>query len=571
VRDRLPYLWIVLLILLGQVLLLTFRLADQSLWTDEMYTARIVYSQTVQEALVKIRLTENRPPLHYLVLWGWARVIGPSEWGMRFVSVAATLLATALTFRLASSLTSPRTALWAALLTATAPTLLWHGRIMRGYALAVPLALLSTLSFWRAWRSLSFRPKLVYLLTCALLLFTDYGTVPVVAAHVLFLGSVGLSRLRRGSALPMRVRTDRPRQVRAWLLVGAGLLILGVGLALVLRWQVGGSIAQRTANTLLPTLSDLARLPRRIPLMIAGSLFAFYSFSVGEAIFPWHPLAVPGTLVALVLAWLGVRRLWRDRREAACIGIWSVAISFAFISLFLFGVVLGPSMLVIAAARCLYLGPWLFILVGAGVEARRSSTIFFFLLAVLLAARGACLLNQTGGRHFLNPVHGVPVRELAAQVARNVQPGDVVVFENPLAFDFYFRQLDVTTPLFTPARHVGHTVDTEARPGSPTFLGLEGPFISAIAPERLLSYLQNARPARLWFVVFQHEGTDRTVEHEIGHSLARTDSYGLASRVGYAPQDPLYARLRAWWRPRIPIQYKAEILLYIQHGSAEPE
>ncbi|UCC62818.1 MAG: glycosyltransferase family 39 protein [Anaerolineae bacterium] len=569
-RDKLPYLWIVLLILLGQALLLTFQLADQSLWTDEMYTARIVYSQTVQEAVAKIRLTENRPPLHYLVLWGWARVVGPSEWGMRLVSVAATLLATALTFRLASSLSSPRTALWAALLAATAPTLLWYGRIVRGYTLAVPLALLSTLSFWRAWGSLSFRPKLVYLLTCALLLFTDYATVPVVAAHLLFLGSVGLSRLR-ASALPVHARSACRRQVRSWLVVGAGLLILGAGLALIFRWQIDSAVAQRTANTLLPTLSDLARLPSRIPLMMAGSLFAFYSFSVGETIFPWHPLAVPGTLAALVLAWLGIRRMWRDRREVAFIGIWSVGIPFVFISLFLFGVVLGPNMLVIAAARCLYLGPWLFILVGAGIEARRGSRFSFFLLAVLLATRGICLLNQTGGRHLLNPVYGVPVRELAAQVARNVQPGDVVIFENPLAFDFYFRQLDTTTPLFTPARHVGHTVDTEARADSPAFLGLEGPFISAIAPERLLSYLQNARPARLWLVVFQHEGTDRTIEHEIGHSLARTESYGLISRVGYAPQDPLYARLRAWWRPRTPIQYKAEILLYIQHGSAEPE
>ena len=194
-----------------------------------------------------------------------------------------------------------------------------------------------------------------------------------------------------------------------------------------------------------------------------------------------------------------------------------------------------------------------------------------FLLAVLLTARGVCLLNQTGGRHFLNPVYGVPVRELAIQIARNVQPGDVVVFENPLAFDFYFRQLDTTTPLFTPARHVGHAVDTEAIPGSRAFLGLEGPFISAIAPERLLSYLQNARPVHLWLVVFQHERTDRTVEHEIGHSLARTESYRLISRVGYAPQDPLYAWLRAGWRPRTPIQYKAEILLYIQRGSAESE
>jgi hypothetical protein len=540
------------------------------MWTDEMYTARIVYSQTPEEALAQIQLTENRPPLHYLALWGWARLIGPSEWGMRFFSVAATLLGTALTFRLAHDLTSPRAALWATLLSATAPTLLWHGRIMRGYAIAVPLALLATLSFWRAWSSPSLRPKVVYLLSCALLLFSDYPAVAVVSAHVLYLGSAWLLHFRRRSTSAH----DCPAcnwQMRAWLPVGVGLLVLAAGLALTLKWQSGGAATDRTASNLLPVPSDLTALPRRTPLMIAASLFTFYSFSVGEAIFPWHPLAVPGTLAALALGWMGIRRMWRARRDAAFISILLVTVSLVFISVILYGMVLGLSMLVVAAARCLYLGPLLFIPMGAGVEARRNPRIPFLLLVVLLSARSTCLLNQTNGRDFLNPVYGVPVRELAAQVARNVRSGDVVIFENPLAFDLYFRQFDSTTPLFTPARHVGHTVETKATPESLAFPGQGGAFISAISPERLLAYLREIQPGRLWLVVFQHEGTERTVEHDIGHPLVRAGWYHLLSRVGYAPQDLLYARLRAWWRPRTPIQYKAEILLYVQQAGEEPE
>lgn len=568
-QDTSRYLWIILLILVGQAFLLAFRLADQSMWTDEMHTARIVRSPSLKEALAQIQLTENRPPLHYLALWGWARIIGPSEWGMRSFSIAAILLATAATFRLACDFTSPRAALWTALLSATAPTLLWHGRIIRGYAVAVPLASLSALTFWRAWRSPRFCPKLVYLLVSSMLLFTDYLVIPVVGAHVLYLGSAWLFCFRRRSSLLFPARSTRQRGIWGWLMVGVGLLIVVGGLGLTLRWQSSSTVISGGVSNLIPSLpSKLIHLPRQVPTMIAASIFVLYSFSVGEAIFPWHPLAIPGTLAALTLGWLGLRQMWRDRRDAAFIIILLITVPLAFTSLIVFGMLLGLSMLVIAAARSLYLGPLLFIPLGAGLEARHSRRFALLLLTVLLAARSITLLNQTVSRHFLNPVHEVRVRELAVQVARNVRPGDAVIFEERLPFDIYFRQLDATTPLFTPGpQHMGHALGAEVPPGSPAFLSQGEPFIPSIDPERLLDYLRESQPPRLWLVVFHHEWTERTIEHEIGQPLVQAQLYQLVSRVGYAPQDPLYARLRAWWRPRTPIQYKAEILLYIRADS----
>jgi 4-amino-4-deoxy-L-arabinose transferase-like glycosyltransferase len=557
-RDTLRYPWIVLLILIGQALLLTFRLADQSMWTDEMFTARIVHSPTLEEALAQIRLTENRPPLYYLALWVWARIIGYSEWGMRFFSVAAILLATAVAFRLAHDLISRRTALLAALLIATAPTLLWHGRMIRGYAPAVPLAQLSTLTLWRAWRSPRLPPKLVYLVASSMLLFTDYLTVPVVGVHALFLGAAWLFRPRR--------RAAQRQRMLSWLVVAIGLLLAIVGLGLTAQWQGGGAAASNRVSNLFPSFSLPDNLPRRIPTMVAAAVFVLYSFGVGEAIFPWHPLAVPGALAVVSLGYLGLREMWRHRREAALLTTLSIVVPLGFVSLIIYGTLLGLSTLVIAAARNLYLGPLCLIPLGASLSTRHDRRTL--LLAVLLAARCVSLLNQTSGRHFLNPVHEVPVRELAAQVARNVQPGDMVVFEEPLPFDVYFRQIDATTPLFTPGpHHIGHVMGDEIPTGSHAFLGKEQSFIPAIAPDRLVAYLQESRPPRLWLVVFHHEGDEHTVETEIGQSLVQNGLYQLASRIGYAAQDPIYARLRAWLRPRTPIHYKAEILLYVQGNS----
>jgi len=579
-------------ILLGQALLLTFRLADQSMWTDEMFTVRIVHSPTVAEALAQIRLTENRPPLHYLALWGWARIVGRSEWGMRVFSVLATLLATVLVFRLACCLTSPRAALWAAFLSASAPTLLWHGRMMRGYAVAVPFALLSTLAFWRAWCSPGFRPKLAYLFASASLLFIDYLTIPIVGAHVLYFISAWLLPFRRRPAHLSHVRSARRREILGWLVTGVGLLVVVGGLGLTLRWQGGSVVANDRVSNLLPAFFRPVHLFRRIPLMAAAAAFVLYSFSVGEAIYPWHPLALPATLAALMLAWSGLRQMGcsslasvsregeftfpssygagsgADRVGGEWILVLLIAVPLAFTSVVIFGMLLSLSMLVIAAARSLYLGPILFIPMGVGLSASRGRHISPLLLAILLAARTTSLLNQASGRQFLNPVHEVPVRELAAQVARNVQPGDVVVFEEPLPFDLYFRQLDAATPLFTPgSHHIGHRLGVEVPSDSPAFLGQGEPYIPAIAPDRLLAYLRESRPCRLWLVVFHHEGSERTIEQEIGQPLVEAGLYHRVSRLGYAPQDPLYARLRAWLRPRTPIQYKAEILLYIRPGG----
>ena len=79
-RQHQFYLWVLITILLGQIIFLSFRLADQSMWTDEMFTYCTVHTPTLTGALDHIRVTENRPPLHFLLLWGWARLVGPSEW-----------------------------------------------------------------------------------------------------------------------------------------------------------------------------------------------------------------------------------------------------------------------------------------------------------------------------------------------------------------------------------------------------------------------------------------------------------------------------------------------------------
>ncbi|HET7378290.1 MAG TPA: glycosyltransferase family 39 protein, partial [Anaerolineae bacterium] len=120
------YRWLMVLLLLAQTYLLTFRLANQSMWTDEMYTSAVMHLPNITDVIEQVRRIERRPPLQFVSIWAWSKAAGDSDFSLRFFSVACTLLTTGLAFTLGRQLASERAGWWAALLTATAPTLLLY-------------------------------------------------------------------------------------------------------------------------------------------------------------------------------------------------------------------------------------------------------------------------------------------------------------------------------------------------------------------------------------------------------------------------------------------------------------
>src|SRR5260221_10765974 len=66
------------------VFLRWFRLAHQSLWFDEGYTAWAI-SLSPTEIIRAVRV-DTAPPLYYLLLHGWAAVFGRSEFALRSMS-----------------------------------------------------------------------------------------------------------------------------------------------------------------------------------------------------------------------------------------------------------------------------------------------------------------------------------------------------------------------------------------------------------------------------------------------------------------------------------------------------
>lgn len=554
-QDTPRYLWIVLLVLLGQALFLTFRLADQSMWTDEMHTAYLTHLRTPAEALDQIRHIERRPPLQFMSIWFWAQVAGCSDFSLRYFSVMCTLVTTTLAFKLGKRVVSENVGLWASLLTATAPTLLLYGRMTRGYAMTMSLGLASALTFWNAWHHKRPADWVAYLLCTTFLLTSDYPALAIAAAHGLFV----LVRWKEAF-----------HHWRRLLLPAFGMCVILAVFWVILDWQASpGHFAGYSEPLGFIPDFQLSHYIRLLPTIFAGGIYVLYSFAFGETIFPWNPAVWAGGAAVAVWGWRALRQL-RGRTDPNVTFILTIFLTpLALFCCIVCGLIVGQSQIVITAARGLFIAPFFYLALALGGNAISSNSVRVCTVVALLSARVLSTLSLFADPGaVLNPVYAVPVRELAVQVARNVRPGDAVIFEERLPFDIYFRQLDATTPLFTPGpQHMGHTLGAEIPPGSPAFLSQGEPFIPAIAPDRLLTYLQESQPSRLWLVVFQHEWTERTIEHEIGQPLVQAQLYQLVSRMGYAPQDSLYARLRAWWRPRTPIRYKAEILLYLRADS----
>ncbi|MCS7041055.1 MAG: glycosyltransferase family 39 protein, partial [Caldilineales bacterium] len=126
------------LVLLASALRL-YHLDVQSLWYDEGVTAQVARMDI--RALVRWTADDIQPPLYYLLVAGWLRIVEPwagsLAYTLRWLSAAWGVLLVPLTAALARRLWGRRAALWAAGVTATAPVMVYYGQEARMYTLLV--------------------------------------------------------------------------------------------------------------------------------------------------------------------------------------------------------------------------------------------------------------------------------------------------------------------------------------------------------------------------------------------------------------------------------------------------
>lgn len=133
-----------LLLTVGAAVLRFAFLGRQSYWYDESLTVDEV-RLPFGSMLAVVGGQETSPPLYFVLAWGWARIFGSAEVGLRALSAVCGTIAVPLSFGAAGALLNRRAGVLTAALVATSPMVVWYSQEARAYGL---LLALSALSLW---------------------------------------------------------------------------------------------------------------------------------------------------------------------------------------------------------------------------------------------------------------------------------------------------------------------------------------------------------------------------------------------------------------------------------------
>jgi uncharacterized membrane protein len=176
--------WQVVLILLVATGVRFWNLNRWSLWYDEVVSMRVARASGPAEMLsILSAIDGTRAPLHPLLLMGWLRLFGHSDFAARSFSAAVGVATVAAVYAIGRSAFDERTSRWAALLTAVCPTLVYYSQEVRMYALLVFLTVLSWLLFLSLRSRAGWGLLASYAALLAALVYTHPLGLFMVAAH----------------------------------------------------------------------------------------------------------------------------------------------------------------------------------------------------------------------------------------------------------------------------------------------------------------------------------------------------------------------------------------------------
>ncbi|MGQ9839189.1 MAG: glycosyltransferase family 39 protein [Anaerolineae bacterium] len=155
----LPVMILLLPVLLLGSLLALFRLNVTDLWLDEGISYWIARKPLLEVISYSLGRAWEHPPLYYMMLHGWMRLVGDSEFALRALSWGGMMLAASGAARLARRWFGSQVAALATLVIVTNPMVVKQARDARMYAWLMALAALSlyfleralTRNRWRDW------------------------------------------------------------------------------------------------------------------------------------------------------------------------------------------------------------------------------------------------------------------------------------------------------------------------------------------------------------------------------------------------------------------------------------
>ena len=156
-------------------------------------------------------------------------------------------------------------------------------------------------------------------------------------------------------------------------------------------------------------------------------------------------------------------------------------------------------------------------------------------MTLLLIANLAALGNLFSREQYHNPIFAVPLREIAATIRSESLPGDVLLADVDIGFQYYWQ----------------------AQPPSGTqfFRSEDWP-----APQ---DAVQAAQPPRVWLITFGRDRT-RVGDHSDEIRAWLTPRYAQRVERMYVPIDPFYKVIKQWLLGRETYDAKLVVQRYEQ-------
>jgi 4-amino-4-deoxy-L-arabinose transferase-like glycosyltransferase len=146
-------------------------------------------------------LDRTHPPLYPVLLHGWIKLWGHSEVSVRLLSILASVGFLIIVYRLASRWMPEGSALFVVLVCAISPFFVYYGRWARPYSLAAFLSVLSVYLLLKSQEDPKPLWPILYGLSCALLVYTQYLAAFVLLPQFAFLGFSALRDKRSRTLL----------------------------------------------------------------------------------------------------------------------------------------------------------------------------------------------------------------------------------------------------------------------------------------------------------------------------------------------------------------------------------
>lgn len=417
-RDR----WTVVLLVLAAALVRAWDIDHMSIWQDEglsLYRASLDLRGILAGIIPLDDLVTRdvQPPLYFLLLAGWFRLVEPTTWAGKWLSLLAGLPVVPLVWALGRRFAGRPVARAAGVLTALSPVMLWYSQELRSYTLQVTLATLAVYALARALASR--RPAWAALAALAnvLLVWTHYLGFCLVVFEAL---AVAAAAGRRGG----RRVTGRRRVWRA-ALPAVAMALAALPLVPYALWRLGVGPERDQKFVALPIiLKDIV-----------------LGFGLGLSVDHDQIGVMELDLVFAILLGAGMWWAWRARRGSAI-----------FLAGYLFVPVLAVFALTLVkpvymnVRHILVVAPAFYVLAAAGLVAIWERERFAGLAAAMVAC-GAMLMSDFafyGDVRFRKD----DLRALAGYVEARAVPGDVLLAPHPvltLAFRRLLREVPVRT------------------------------------------------------------------------------------------------------------------------------